>query len=277
MTFDTEEQKIKVMPFLMVIFSLLLVGTLLAYFVIIPSIKHTENTIEKKSLSVKVGNYIEFGSFEQDGDYSNGSEKIEWLVLEKTADKALLISKYGLDCIPFSNEDDISFTNATYNSSATWETSKLRNWLNNSFYNAAFSVDEKTYILNTVVENYDYTLISTGESWTSEDGIVFSPQTSQKVTKSPTNDYLFVFNDEEAEKYFSTSKSRKVKPTQYAKNMGADTSYGDGYHTSWWLRTNPNMNWNHCFVTGKGGISENSLPPTCATITVRPAMWIDIS
>ena len=38
-----------------------------------------------------------FGSYEQDGDAANGKEPIEWLVLDRDGDKALLLSKYALD------------------------------------------------------------------------------------------------------------------------------------------------------------------------------------
>ena len=229
----------------------------------------------QKAQKANVGDYVELGAYEQDGDLKNGSENIEWLVLEKTDTKVLLISKYGLDCIPFSTENDVSKDGSKSN--ATWETSNLRKWLNNSFYNGAFSDFEKQYIIQTVVENYEYTDQPAGTGTLTDDGTKIQLFKSIKVPKNPTNDFLFVFSDEEAEKYFSTSKSRKAKPTQYAKNMGADTSYGDGKHAWWWLRTNPDMNWNHSIVSGKGGISTNSLPPTCETITVRPAMWVDIS
>ena len=145
------------------------------------------------------------------------------------------------------------------------------------YNNNAFDYVEKRYILETIVENYDYTHVSTGEEWTADDGYTFSPSTQQKVTKHPTNDFLYVFSNDEVEKYFPTSKSRKAKPTIFAKNMGADTHYGDGNHAYWWLRTNPDMNKNHSMVSGKGGISTNGLPVNCVSVTVRPVMWVDIS
>ena len=248
----------------------------------IPEYKDTTEKLKEIDMPTKlqkmqkanVGDYVEIGSYEQDGNFKNGFESIEWLVLEKTDSKVLLISKFGLDCIPFSNDNDVPNTSK---SNATWETSNLRKWLNNSFYNKAFSDFEKQYIAQTVVENYDYTHQKTGSGFTTESGTVIQGLKTIKVTKNSTNDFLYVFNEVEAEKYFSTSKSRKAKPTQYAKNIGADISYGDGKHAWWWLRTNPGMNWNHSIVSGKGGISTNSLPPTCETITVRPAMWVDIS
>lgn len=50
---------------------------------------------KKLSKSVKVGDTVYFGKYEQDGNKENGKEKIEWKVLSKKGKKALLISKDG--------------------------------------------------------------------------------------------------------------------------------------------------------------------------------------
>ena len=96
------------------------------------------------------------------------------------------------------------------------------------------------------------------------------------MEREATRDYLFVLSIDEAEDFFDTSKKRKAKPTLYAKNNGADTSYGDGSHAFWWLRNDPDMNYNHSLVSGKGGISTNSISVDNLWATVRPAMWINI-
>lgn len=58
--------------------------------------------------------------------------------------KALLISKYCLNCRPF--HDD------RHEASVTWENSSLRSWLNTIFYDNAFSEEEKERIIATTVE-----------------------------------------------------------------------------------------------------------------------------
>ena len=52
--------------------------------------------------NIKVGSYINFGAYEQDNNTSNGKEDVEWLVLEVKDGKALVISKYALDCKQYS-------------------------------------------------------------------------------------------------------------------------------------------------------------------------------
>lgn len=51
--------------------------------------------------NAKVGSTITFGSYEQDGNDSNGKEPIEWIIYEKSSDgrEASLVSKYVLDCV----------------------------------------------------------------------------------------------------------------------------------------------------------------------------------
>ena len=66
--------------------------------------------------SVSVGKTVRFGKYELGFDVC----PIEWIVLDKVDGKALIITKYGIDCKRF-NET---------NTNVSWETSPLRKWLN---------------------------------------------------------------------------------------------------------------------------------------------------
>ena len=88
------------------------------------------------------GNYVEFGTYPQtEADTVN--TPIEWLVLARDGNTALLISRYGLDAQPYNTEL----------TSVTWETSTLRTWLNNTFMIKAFTAEEQKAILTTTVDN----------------------------------------------------------------------------------------------------------------------------
>ncbi len=52
--------------------------------------------IEKLKIA-EVGDIVYFGAYEQDNNTSNGKEDVEWIVLAKENEKALVISKYALD------------------------------------------------------------------------------------------------------------------------------------------------------------------------------------
>lgn len=73
--------------------------------------------------SANVGDYVVFGSYQQDSKTSNGKEDIAWLVLAKEDNKVLVISRYALDCQPYNT----SYTDVT------WENCSLRKSLNDTF------------------------------------------------------------------------------------------------------------------------------------------------
>ena len=104
----------------------------------------------EKIKSAKVGDYVFFGSYEQDNNIANGKEEIEWIVLDIKDGKIFVISRYALDA-------------KQYNTSCeeiTWESCNLRNWLDNDFINDAFSDEEKqnvfTVFLLSVTEVNKY-------------------------------------------------------------------------------------------------------------------------
>lgn len=101
---------------------------------VIPYFKYAYHRYLLKNASV--GDYVIFGSYEQDNDLENGKEDIEWLVLDVIDDKALLISKYALGYGLNSNNS-------------------VREWLNGEFIDSAFTNDEIKMISNTSVSYYE--------------------------------------------------------------------------------------------------------------------------
>lgn len=131
-----------------------------------------------------VGNYVSFGTYPQT-KAGNDATPIEWLVLARDGDKALLISRYGLDVQPY-NKDYTS---------VTWETCTLRTWLNSTFYNKAFSSAEQAAILTTDVDNSKSQCYSI---WTTSGG-------------NNTQDKVFLLSYAEANKYFGVGKGSSKK------------------------------------------------------------------
>lgn len=81
----------------------------------------------------QVGDVVEFGSYEQDGDTSNGKEPIEWRVLAVEGNRAFVVSQKALDVHAFNaDEDDVN----------DWNSSDLKKWLENVFASQAFTGDE---------------------------------------------------------------------------------------------------------------------------------------
>ena len=172
----------------------------------------------------KTGDYIIFGSYEQDDYVFNGNEPIEWLVLSNNGKELFVVSKYGLDCQPYNTESvDI-----------TWEKCSLRKWLNDDFYNAAFSSSEKKLIKTTKLKNND------NPAYMADGG----KDTNDKVFLLSLNDVTntgYGFSSEEN----SFDIARNCAPTEYAVWQGAyvASAYEEGktadgeWACGWWLRT----------------------------------------
>lgn len=100
---------------------------LIAVFVVVPAFN--KNPFK----GCQVGDVVEFGSYEQDGDTSNGKEPIEWRVLAVDGNRAYVVSQNALDAHVF-NEDASDGND--------WGSSDLKKWLEDDFATAAFSSDE---------------------------------------------------------------------------------------------------------------------------------------
>ena len=104
---------------------------LVAVFVVIPAFN--KNPFK----GAQVGDMVEFGSYEQDGDTSNGKEPIEWRVLAVEGNRALVVSDKALDAHAFNSDTD---------KGNKWESSDLKSWLENDFATQAFTDAEKKEI-----------------------------------------------------------------------------------------------------------------------------------
>ena len=83
----------------------------------------------------KVGNTVRYGEY-------NG-QSVEWIVLDRVDDKALLLSKYLLSQRQYNSSND----------AVTWSDSSIRSWLNDYFYYNAFSYSDRLGIVDSYVAN----------------------------------------------------------------------------------------------------------------------------
>ena len=190
-----------------------------------------------------------FGSYEQDGDSSNGKEPIEWLVLDRDGDKVLLISKYALDYqsfMPFYEPVTEPYT---------WESCSLRRWLNGTFLNAAFSADEQQRLLTT-------TVITSPGSLHRENGPV------------TTEDRVFLLSNTEVYAYFASEAATAAEYTAYAlsENPWPGNAATPG-PADWWLRTTDGYDHpDGVYADGRVGEGARAYEGEY----VRPAIWITV-
>ena len=205
-----------------------------------------------------VGSIVEFGRYPQTAEDTD-STPIKWIVLAVDGNKALLISKCGLDAQPYNRES----------ARITWDTCTLRTWLNGMFLNKAFTVQEQAVILLTNVDNSRSQCYS---GWNTGGG-------------KNTQDKVFLLSYAEANKYLgvtyenSNNTKSRVAPTAYAIKQGAYTSSSnktaDGTAAGWWWLRSPGGNQNFAaFVYIDGSLSDRDVRNDSGC--VRPALWINL-
>ena len=200
------------------------------------TLRATDTPIEQLRVAVP-GTFVTYGVYEQDNVKKNGMEPIEWRVLENTGDSLLLMSRYVLDGVPFSNAYDTYEFNPF---PVTWETCNLRNWLNTTFLTTAFDSAEQSRIMKVLNQNtptksgwdYDYDTkrpVDYGND-TMDRVFVLS---LEEVEKFFPNDAVYLDNDGRAVAY---STALRMKATPYALKHGAsewtmkDAKTCEGYH-----------------------------------------------
>lgn len=192
--------------------------------VFIPTSSQGSNTTEAPThdsamldfSDAKVGDIIQFGTYEQDNNTTDGKERIDWVVLDRQGGKLLVISEDVLDFKQYET--------GAYSSKSTWETCSLRKWLNEYFLELAFSLEEEAMIQTT------------------------------DVTPSET-DKVFVLSVEEVNTYFPSDFERSCDPSNYVVSIRKKWEVShDG--CSWWLRSAGSDQSRAAYVAPDGQVSN---------------------
>ena len=212
----------------------------------------------KRDAQFAVDHTVTYGTYPQTEEGTD-STPIEWIVLDRDGDRALLISKYGLDQKRYHDET----------ASVTWETCNLRTWLNSDFLQQAFSPEEQAAILTTDVDNSDAQ--GYGE-WNTDGG-------------NNTQDRVFLLSYAEAHRYFGVTYDNdenmeaRLAPTDWAIENGAyagsDIQTADGKDGGWWWLRSPGIRHDHAAYIRTGGALFYCLVEKDYGC-VRPAMWISL-
>lgn len=194
-----------------------------------------------------VGSTVFFGKYEQDNNFENGTEPIEWLILDKHSENVLLLSRYVIDCKPYNDE----------NGETNWNSSSIRSWLNGEFLDIAFSEAEKKTIIETSVSN----------------SISDQPQNDKWSPTScgKTIDRVYLLSCQEYAKYLGDEFV--TDGTTYANKHNAKGVFWDAKATQLTRSSGKNakeVSYLYVYLT------PNS---TYATIEhgIRPALWINTS
>jgi len=233
-------------------------------------------------------NCVQFGRYASEADGS--PRNIEWIVLDKEPDGTLLLmSKHGLELMPYNDKRD----------SVTWETSSVRRWLNNEFYINAFTNEEKSKIIQTVIKNennagkFNEKDIEYLKKWKAEDAIV---EGLKEIIADEANNYwntpggndtvdrVWLLSLNDVNKYgLDTDEKRMLKPVPLLWEHYGDICSGlyevcgdlnvtENY--AWWLRSPGFMDFTAADVYYDGEVDDDGLNVENGLVAVRPVIRI---
>ena len=176
-------------------------------------------------------------------------EPIKWRILSEANGEALILCEMIIDSRDYCNFDEETQQTVKHSHNGgngyanNYALSDIRAWLNDTFYNTAFSALQKEYIKLTTVKN-DLTSANPNSDPTFE--------TRDKYVSflcEDTKDHIFLLSFQEAtndaygynpDMENVADAAREKIPTDYAKSQGVKVSKDTGYvgnGTYWWLRT----------------------------------------
>lgn len=210
----------------------------------------------KETLWRTIGSVVSFGTYEQDNNISNGTESIEWIIIDvdEENDTVLLISKLCLDFMPYEYVDMSEGYDQSKDAGSNWVNSSLREWLNNTFYQLSFSNDEKGRMIKMDLES-----------------------------SLSDFDNATILTSKEAEKYIVDNKlPLEANTTPYAVTHHRLTNgyngmeYTTKLRVSWWLRNKETSNETD-YVDSDGSIVEDGALTCSPAIALRPVIKVKLS
>jgi len=198
--------------------------------------------------NAKAGDIVTFGHYEQDNDTTNGAELIEWIILKVEENRTLVVSKYALDNVQILREQQ-GFTDI-------WVDSNARMWLNDDFFNSAFTEHEKERIITSLI--------------TSEVDALYENFFNDSLDK------IFLLSKDEAVEYLASTIGLDCVATAYALAQGVPQSI---YSTQismddncWWATRNGTSGGDYYIVKGSTvGFKATDYEKAAG---IRPAMRI---
>ena len=214
--------------------------------------------------------YQDDAGYEPDTVYWFLYEPLEWRL---TDGDSLLLCDFAVDAQPFNNATYYSKTGKTFNGALChyfsdvamthpandWGSSSLRRWLNEDFYNTAFSEEEKALIVRTTLTNRGY---------------------SDRFNYADTEDYVFLlsYNEAAASDYFlaESEQARSVLPTDYARIQGVGVYESSSHEVQipWRLRSAGFHSDDTCFIS-TGGLAHYHLDAMGQMGGIRPALRLN--
>ena len=197
---------------------------------------------------------VYFGNYWQndtngDGIADQNDEKtpIRWRILSKEGNDAYVIADQVLDSEQYNNDWSAGFT---------WEVSSLRQWLNEEFYNNAFTAEEQKAIIAQTLSNE-------GEGNDTED-LIFLP------TIEDIKNVNYGFSENSS----VNDQARSCEATEYVQYL--ELPINEELNCKWWLRSLGNDFSSIAYVYENGTLNQDGFN-IFGVMGVRPVLHLDIS
>ena len=204
-------------------------------------------------------------------------EPIDWRVLDPAT--GLVMCETIIDSQPYSNtvyfnssESDSTyayFNDSSYkNYASDYETSSIRQWLNDVFYNTAFTDSEKKEINTTTLNNDGY-------------NTSYGTTGYEALDSDPTNDKIFLLSYNEARNSDFGFDSNKYECDKARQAQGSDYAQSQGLYVynnrSYWLLRSPGGYSRQCCRVKSSGDSDDCSVVDRTADGVRPALRFNLS
>ena len=202
-------------------------------------------------------------------------EPLRWRVLEPTT--GLVLCESIIDSQPFNNYVWLSGKDA-YGNNAYWgdarkahyannyAESSLRQWLNDTFYNTAFSAAQQNMIMPATLDN---------SAFSPDYSAYNSAATTDKISLLSFGDMkntAYGFDSDE----WSYDAARQAQGSDYAKCQGLYVDSSSGY-SRWWLRSAGYYSDLACSVEYDGWLSDYYYGASNVNFGVRPAFKLNLT
>ena len=197
-----------------------------------------------------IGDKISLGSYEQDGDYINGNEPLSWTVIGVDDYNAIMICDTCIEARPYTLTDDNS-----------WSNSDIREWLNDDFYNSAFTHNEMR-----IISDEDY--VTQSLSVNTDSGEYYSVGSEITTDHVILPDSMILLTD--IRDYISSYDVSEIALNSYLNNTDYDPD-----ELVFWLREPIDTDCNRTVRFLNRGV-ENNLRYSTEYGLIRPVIRINL-
>ena len=189
-------------------------------------------------------------------------EPLKWRIIEINGDEIMLMADKLSDCVPYNRVSE----------AVSWKGSYLRQFLNDEFYDHAFSIEEKEAIIEKQIENNPNRSYDTDCGHATADKVFVLSSEEVYLDKKATRHGFYPYTGVD-------DPAKRFRPTMYAMARGTWYSPVETYrgNSFWFMRTNGYCESSVTYICDMGYIYEHGTDVSCADSGILPVICVDSS